>query len=72
MPVGIANLPNQKHRRAARKGCRLTLMLVGPSGLGKTTFVNTLFTTQLCPPRNYAERYITSAERKIKITEAGA
>ena len=40
---GIANLPNQAHRRMVKKGFEFTLMLVGESGLGKSTLVSSLF-----------------------------
>lgn len=41
--VGFANLPKQWHRKSVRRGFSLNLMVVGESGLGKTTLVNTLF-----------------------------
>jgi len=41
--VGFASLPNQVHRRMKKKGFELTLMLVGESGLGKSTLVSSLF-----------------------------
>lgn len=31
---GFANLPNQAHRKYAKKGFQFTLMVVGESGLG--------------------------------------
>ncbi|ORX57049.1 Septin [Hesseltinella vesiculosa] len=49
--VGFANLPNQVHRKSVKKGFQFTCMVVGESGLGKSTLVNTLFNTQLYPPR---------------------
>ena len=49
--VGFANLPNQVHRRSVKKGFRFTLLVVGEGGLGKATLVNTLFGTQIIPPR---------------------
>jgi len=49
--VGFANLPNQCHRRSVRKGFSFTMMVVGESGLGKTTLVNTLFNSSLYPPK---------------------
>ncbi|KAK7506085.1 hypothetical protein BaRGS_00002807 [Batillaria attramentaria] len=38
--VGFANLPNQVHRKSVKKGFEFTLMVVGESGLGKSTLVN--------------------------------
>ncbi|CAM0136031.1 unnamed protein product [Umbelopsis sp. WA50703] len=47
--VGFANLPNQVHRKSVKKGFQFTCMVVGESGLGKSTLINTLFNTQLYP-----------------------
>uniref|UniRef100_A0A8C7HA74 Zgc:63587 n=1 Tax=Oncorhynchus kisutch TaxID=8019 RepID=A0A8C7HA74_ONCKI len=54
--VGFANLPNQVHRKSVKKGFEFTLMVVGESGLGKSTLINSLFLTDL-----YPERYIPGA-----------
>ncbi|KAH6856624.1 Septin-domain-containing protein [Chaetomium sp. MPI-CAGE-AT-0009] len=35
--VGFANLPNQWHRKSVRKGFNFNVMVVGESGLGKST-----------------------------------
>merc|ERR1712076_161969 len=40
---GFANLPNNVHRRMVKKGFEFTVMLVGESGLGKSTLVSSLF-----------------------------
>ncbi|GAA5850898.1 hypothetical protein JCM8547_009124 [Rhodosporidiobolus lusitaniae] len=50
--VGFANLPNQYHRRSVRKGFHFTAMVVGESGLGKSTLINTLFNTNLYAKKN--------------------
>lgn len=61
--VGFANLPNQVHRKSVKKGFEFTLMVVGESGLGKSTLINSLFLTDL-----YPERYIPNASEKVKQT----
>ncbi|KAG8722768.1 hypothetical protein FRC08_010378 [Ceratobasidium sp. 394] len=58
--VGFANLPNQVHRKSVRTGFQFTVMVVGESGLGKSTLVNTLFNTTLYPPKEHLH---PSAER---------
>lgn len=62
--VGFANLPNQVHRKSVKKGFEFTLMVVGESGLGKSTLVNSLFLTDL-----YPERVIPDAVGKIYFHE---
>ncbi|XP_057295523.1 septin-2-like isoform X3 [Hydractinia symbiolongicarpus] len=59
--VGFANLPNQVHRKSVKRGFEFTLMVVGESGLGKSTLVDSLFLTSL-----YAEREIPYAIDRIK------
>ncbi|XP_072393034.1 septin-1 [Diabrotica undecimpunctata] len=61
--VGFANLPNQVHRKSVKKGFEFTLMVVGESGLGKSTLVTSLFLTDL-----YPERLIPDAVEKMKQT----
>uniref|UniRef100_A0A182QGP8 Septin n=1 Tax=Anopheles farauti TaxID=69004 RepID=A0A182QGP8_9DIPT len=61
--VGFANLPNQVHRKSVKKGFEFTLMVVGESGLGKSTLVNSLFLSDL-----YPERVIPNAVEKQNMT----
>ncbi|KAI9105687.1 Septin-domain-containing protein [Phlyctochytrium arcticum] len=65
--IGIANLPNQRHRIVSRKGANLTIMVVGESGLGKTTFINTLFTTLLRDYKRPEHRFQKQLERTVQI-----
>jgi septin family protein len=66
--VGFANLPNQLHRKSVKKGFEFTLMVMGESGLGKSTFVNALFQRDfrgervIKPPQ---ERIATHSSAKI-------
>ncbi|GAA5894941.1 septin CDC3 [Sporobolomyces salmoneus] len=75
--VGFANLPNQFHRRSVRKGFHFTAMVVGESGLGKSTLINTLFNTSLYAKKNvpapHHERSKTVAIESITadIEESG-
>ena len=39
----------QVHRKSVKKGFEFTLMVVGESGLGKSTLINSLFLTDLYP-----------------------
>lgn len=45
--VGYSNLPNQIYRKAVRRGFEFNLMVVGESGLGKSTFINSLFLSEV-------------------------
>lgn len=45
--IGIKNLPRQRELLNAKNGIDFTLMVAGQSGLGKTTFINSLFSTSL-------------------------
>ncbi|KAF7635729.1 Septin-type G domain-containing protein [Meloidogyne graminicola] len=50
--VGFANFPNQVFRRCIKNGFEFSLMVVGQSGLGKSTFLNTLFMAELHDLKN--------------------
>jgi septin 3/9/12 len=47
MPVGFETITKQIEKRLLKRGFEFNLMVVGQSGLGKTTLINTLFASQL-------------------------
>ncbi|VDM05672.1 unnamed protein product [Schistocephalus solidus] len=63
--VGYSNIPNQIFRRAVRKGFEFNLMVVGETGLGKSTFINSLFLTDIYNVENPGPSF------KAKHTENG-
>jgi len=62
--VGFANLPDQVYRRSLRKGFEFSLMVVGESGLGKSTLVNSMFLTDIYSSQ---EHQVRSVERTVEV-----
>ena len=61
--VGFSSLPEQVHRKALKKGFDFTLMVVGESGLGKSTLIQSLFlNTDL-----YNDRSILSVQGSLEL-----
>ncbi|KAI8979967.1 Septin-domain-containing protein [Pilobolus umbonatus] len=65
--TGIANLPNQRHKIVAKNGANFTIMVCGESGVGKTTFINTLFTTTIKEPKNLNKRHLKPPPKTVQI-----
>ena len=54
--IGFHNISKQIHKKVIKQGFDFTLLVAGGSGLGKSTFINTLFVQDL-----YKDRLIPSA-----------
>eukprot|EP00093_Oithona_nana_P003450 03450.XXX_33096_42054_1 [CDS] Oithona nana genome sequencing. len=69
--VGFANLPNQVYRKAVKKGFEFSLMVVGESGLGKSTLINSMFLTDIYQNSNSTKlpQTLDIQEQKVKLVE---
>jgi len=75
--IGFATLADQVHRKSVKRGFEFTLMVVGESGLGKSTLVNSLFLSDLYsnrkipPVDSRAERTTEIEKTTMEIEEKG-
>lgn len=75
--VGFANLPNQVYRKAVKKGFEFTLMVVGESGLGKSTLINSMFLSDIYNPEQHpgpsfrAKKTVAVETTKVMLRENG-
>ncbi|CAF3998516.1 unnamed protein product [Rotaria sp. Silwood2] len=74
--IGFSTLPDQIHRKTLKRGFEFTLMVVGEHGLGKSTFINTLFMTELYadrPPsaRLHPPKTVEIETRTVELEEKG-
>lgn len=63
--IGFATLPEQVHRKSVKRGFEFTLLVVGETGLGKSTLINSLFLGDLYQNRNVPN----AAERMQRTTQ---
>ncbi|XP_072925675.1 septin-7-like isoform X1 [Hemitrygon akajei] len=74
--VGFANLPNQVYRKSIKRGFEFTLLVVGESGLGKSTLINSLFLSELYSkeypgPSLRIKKTVQVEHAKVQIKEGG-
>ncbi|XP_075911230.1 septin-7-like [Petromyzon marinus] len=74
--VGFANLPNQVYRKSVKRGFEFTLMVVGESGLGKSTLINSLFLTEFYSsehpgPSQRIKKTVQVEQSKALVKEGG-
>lgn len=83
--VGLVCLPIQRKIMSYRKGANYTIMMVGESGLGKTSLINTLFNAILLPIKDrpgfsmdetgddnvFTKRTTIIEAHRMKLTEDG-
>lgn len=70
-------MPEHVHRKSAKKGFDFSIMVVGESGLGKSTLVNCLFLGDLYKDRKIPlvdkllERTVNIEKKQLDIIEKG-
>lgn len=69
--AGISNIPVQRHRKISRLGTNFTLMVVGETGSGKTTLINTLFATALLGHKKHEENRAFDRTVRIEVVRVG-
>uniref|UniRef100_A0A8C2KDK3 Septin n=2 Tax=Cyprinus carpio TaxID=7962 RepID=A0A8C2KDK3_CYPCA len=74
--VGFASLPNQVYRKSVKRGFEFTLMVVGESGLGKSTLINSLFLTDMYSgeypgPSHRIKKTVQVEQSKVLMKEGG-
>eukprot|EP00112_Aurelia_sp_Birch-Aquarium-sp1_P023176 Seg68.8 transcript_id=Seg68.8/GoldUCD/mRNA.D3Y31 product=Septin-7 protein_id=Seg68.8/GoldUCD/D3Y31 len=67
--VGFANLPNQVFRKSVKRGFQFTLMVVGESGLGKSTLLNSLFLSDVYVNTPYQDASLRLS-RSMEVRES--
>merc|ERR1711860_265989 len=74
--IGFATLADQVHRKSVKRGFDFTLMVVGESGLGKSTLINSLFLTDLYSaeypgPSNRIQKTVKVDKTNVTLKENG-
>ncbi|KAE8244820.1 hypothetical protein A4X13_0g6229 [Tilletia indica] len=71
-PSSVPRTPQKRSVPAWRKmldkaGAHFTLMVVGESGVGKTTLINTLFSTELATGKDHTRRQAKQLDKTVEV-----
>lgn len=69
-PIGIANIPNQLHQVFASTPFNFNIMCIGETGLGKSTFVNSVFGADIFTLMPYSESAPRITETRSIVTRS--
>ena len=74
--VGLSSLLGQVRRKALRQGVDFSLMVVGEAGLGKSTLINSMFSTDLMRRAvgeltERTEKTVSVETRQVRLEEGG-
>ena len=72
--VGFSSLPSQLYRRISRKSLTFCLIIVAQSGLGKSTFINSMFRSDICSRKGISDvplKTVTLDCHKVILEENG-
>ena len=70
LTVGFSSLPDQIYRKSLRKGFNFVVLVIGESGLGKSTLINSLFLTDVYTSGgvcNKIEKTTEIREHQVKL-----
>ena len=73
--IGLSSLLEQVRRKVVRQGFHFSLMVVGESGLGKSTLINSIFLTDILrrePGQSVVtERTVEVERHEVEVEEDG-
>lgn len=70
MPSTNTNTSQHTSKRVSKKAIRLSIMVAGQSGLGKTTFLSTLFHSLLNPPLEESSNTLSTTNLPLPLSSS--